>query len=59
MNQHPLPDREQVQQTISKSRRSRQQLELASLELEEIILQLETVSRRKRSQHLTDQNSSS
>ncbi len=59
MNQHPLPDCEQVQQTISKSRRSRQQLELASLELEEIIVQLETVSRRKCSQHLTNQASSS
>ena len=59
MNQHPLPNREQVQQTISKSRRSRQQLELASLELEEIIVQLEIASRKKRRQHLTDQASSS
>ncbi len=59
MNQHPLPDRDRVQQTISKSRRSRQQLELATLELEEIIVQLEIVSRRKRRQHLTDRASSS
>jgi hypothetical protein len=41
MNQHSLPDRQQVQQTVSKSRRSRQQLELATLELEEAIVQLE------------------
>lgn len=59
MNQHPLPNREQVQQTISKSRRSRKQLELASLELEEIIVQLEIASRQKRRQHLTNQVSSS
>ncbi len=44
MKQYPLPDRDRVQKTISKSRRSPQQLELASLELEEIILQLEIAS---------------
>ncbi len=37
MNQHPLPYRDRVQKTISKSRRSRQELELVTLELEEII----------------------
>ena len=58
MKQYPLPDRDRVQKTISKSRRSPQQLELASLELEEIIVQLEIASHRKRRQHLTDQTSS-
>jgi hypothetical protein len=57
MNQHSLPDRQQVQQTVSKSRRSRQQLELATLELEEAIVQLEMVSRQQRSQHLSDRAS--
>ncbi len=59
MNQHPLPDRDRVQKTIYKSRRSRQELELATLELEEIIVQLEIDSRRQRKQHLTDRTSSS
>lgn len=59
MNQNSLPDREQVQQTVSKSRRSRQQLELATLELEEAIIQLEMASRQQRSQHLSDRASSS
>ena len=59
MNQYPLPNREQIQQTISKSRKSRQKLELATLELEEIIVQLETFSRQNRNQYLTDQASSS
>ncbi len=53
MNQYPLPNREQIQQTISKSRKSRQKLELATLELEEIIVQLEMVSRQNRNQHVT------
>ena len=59
MNQYPLPNREQIQQTISKSRKSRQQLELATLKLEEIIVQLEMVSRQNRNQRLTNQASSS
>lgn len=59
MNQYPLPNREQIQQTISKSRKSRQKLELATLELEEIIVKLEMVSRQNRNQHLTNQASSS
>ncbi|MEM9276022.1 MAG: hypothetical protein AAGA80_24130 [Cyanobacteria bacterium P01_F01_bin.143] len=54
-----MPDCDQVRKTILKSRRSRKQLELASLELEEIIAQLEIASLQKRRQHLTDQVSSS
>lgn len=47
MNQENLPDREQVKQTLSKSRQERQKLELASLELEKIIVQLEQENRKK------------
>ena len=59
MNQYPLPNCQQVQQTILKSRKSRQKLELATLELEEVIVQLEMFSRQKRNQHLTNQSYSS
>ncbi len=59
MNQYPLPNCQQVQRTILKSRKSRQKLELATLELEEVIVQLEMVSRQKRNQHLTNQTPSS
>ena len=59
MNQYPLPNYKQVQRTILKSRKSRQKLELATLELEEVIVQLEMVSRQTRNQHLTNQASSS
>ena len=59
MNQYPLPNYKQVQRTILKSRKSRQKLELATLELEEVIVQLEMVSRQTRNQHLSNQASSS
>lgn len=52
MNQPNLPDREQVKQTLLKSRQERRKLELASLELEEIIVQLERKNRQKRSKQL-------
>ncbi len=52
MNQPNLPDREQVKQTLLKSRQERRKLELASLELEEIIVQLERENRQKRSKQL-------
>lgn len=54
MNPYNLPDSEKIRQTISKSRRCRQELELASLELEEIISQLEHDNRRRRSQYLVN-----
>lgn len=52
MNQPNLPDRERVKQTLLKSRQERRKLELASLELEEIIVQLERENRQKRSKQL-------
>ena len=52
MNQQNTPDREQIKQTLSKSRQSRQKLELASLELEELIVQLARENRQKRSTQL-------
>jgi hypothetical protein len=52
MNQHNLPDREQVKKTLLKSRKERQKLELASLELEDLIVQLEGENRTKRSKQL-------
>jgi hypothetical protein len=52
MNQRNLPDREQVKKTLLKSRRERQKLELASLELEDSIVQLEKENRTKRRKQL-------
>ncbi len=47
-----MRDHEQVKQTLLKSRQERRKLELASLELEEIIVQLERENRQKRSKQL-------
>lgn len=52
MNQQNLPDREQVKQTLLKSRQERRKLELASLELEELIVQLERENRQKQRKQL-------
>ena len=47
-----MPSTEQVQQTVSGSRRRRQELELASLQLEDLILQLEEFNIQRRRQQL-------
>ena len=52
MNQQNTPDPKQVMQTVSKSRHRRRELELASLELEELISQLEKDNRQRRSEYL-------
>ena len=52
MNQQNLPALKQVTQTVSKSRHHRRELELASLELEELISQLEKDNRQRRSKYL-------
>jgi hypothetical protein len=57
MNQQKLPDLHQITETISQSRHHRRELELASLELEELISQLEKDNRRRRSQYLLNLSS--
>ena len=52
MNEQNVHDRDKVSKIIAKSRYGRQQLELAALELEELIVQLEAENRQKRSQQL-------
>lgn len=52
MNQQNTPDPKQVMQTVSESRHRRRELELASLELEELISQLEKDNRQRRSKYL-------
>lgn len=47
-----IPSLEQVQQTVANSRRRRQELELACLQLEDFILKLEEVSIQRRKQQL-------
>jgi hypothetical protein len=47
-----IPQLEQVLTTVARSRRRRQELELAKLELEELILKLESDNRQRRSQQL-------
>jgi hypothetical protein len=54
MNQENMPARQQIEKTLFKSRRERQKLELASLELEDIIVQLEEASRLKRAEQLSN-----
>jgi hypothetical protein len=52
MNQQNRPDPKQVTQTVAKSRHYRRDLELASIELEELIFQLEKDNRQRRSKYL-------
>lgn len=54
MNQENIPARQQVEKTIFKSRRERQKVELASLELEDVIVQLEEASRLQRAKQLSN-----
>ena len=57
MNQRNLPAPQQVTQTVAKSRHYRRQLELASIELEELISQLEKDNRQRRSNYLVNLSS--
>ncbi|MGK7904552.1 MAG: hypothetical protein AB4352_24730 [Hormoscilla sp.] len=47
-----MPDPERVKQTIAKAHRACQEMELAGLELQEVIDQLERNIREQRLQHL-------
>lgn len=47
-----VPSLEQVRDTVAKSRRRRQELELARLELEDLILKLEESNVNRRRQQL-------
>jgi hypothetical protein len=47
-----IPSLEQVQQTVANSRRRRQELELACLQLEDFILKLEEINIRQRKKQL-------
>ena len=57
MNQQNVPELEKVRKTVSKSRVHRRELELASLELEELISQLEKDNRQRRSKYLVNLSS--
>ncbi|MEM8832373.1 MAG: hypothetical protein AAGE96_23985 [Cyanobacteria bacterium P01_G01_bin.19] len=59
MNQQKLPTPQQVTQTVAKSRHHRRELELASIELEELIVQLEQDNRQRRSKYLVNLSSKS
>jgi hypothetical protein len=54
MNKENIPTRQKIEETLFKSRRERQKLELASLELEDVIMQLEEESRLKRTKQLNN-----
>jgi hypothetical protein len=47
-----IPSFEQVKQTVVNSRRRRQELELACLQLEDLILKIEVENIQQRQQHL-------
>ena len=59
MSQQNLPTPQQITQTVAKSRHHRQELELASIELEELIVQLEQDNRQRRSKYLVNLSSKS
>ncbi len=52
-NHLPLPDPEKVKQTVANSRHRRLEMELAGLELEEVIAKLERHNRQQRMKRLT------
>ncbi len=53
MNQNTIiPEPEKVKETVAKSRRRRQEVALASLQLEEVIVKLEQENRSRRTQHI-------
>ncbi|MBW4622527.1 MAG: hypothetical protein KME17_24615 [Cyanosarcina radialis HA8281-LM2] len=49
---YPMPDPEQVKQTVARSRRRRLEMELAGLELEEVIAKFEHHNRQQRLQRI-------
>ncbi len=53
MSQQNLPDFNKVTETVLKSRHHRRELELASIDLEELISRLEQDNRIRRSKYLT------
>ena len=57
MSQQKSPTPQQVTQTVAKSRHHRRELELASIELEELIVQLEQDNRQRRSKYLVNLSS--
>ncbi|MEM6614661.1 MAG: hypothetical protein AAF652_20945 [Cyanobacteria bacterium P01_C01_bin.72] len=59
MSQQRSPTTQQVTQTITKSRHHRRELELASIQLEELIVQSEQDNRQRRSKYLVNLSSKS
>ena len=54
MTKENILERQKREKTVLKSRKQRQKLEFASLELEDLIVQLEKESRLQRSKHLSN-----
>lgn len=52
MTEPKIPPPEQIKQTILRSRRARQELALAAIELQEVILKLEELNNQQRKQLL-------
>lgn len=51
-NQPSMPDPDKVKQTVANSRRRRLEMELAGLELEEVLAKLEHYNRQQRMERL-------
>ena len=47
-----LPELEKIKQTVAKSRRRREEIELAGFELESVIVMLEQENQKRRIKHL-------
>jgi len=52
MTEPKIPPPEQIKQTIARSRRARQELALAAIDLQDFILKLEELNNQQRKQQL-------
>lgn len=52
MTEPKIPSPEQIQQTIARSRRARQESALAAIDLQDFILKLEELNNQQRKQQL-------
>ena len=52
MSEPKIPSAEEVQKTITRSRRARQEIAMAAIDLQDLILKLEEINNQQRKQQL-------
>jgi hypothetical protein len=52
MSEPKIPSAEEVQKTIARSRRARQEIAMAAIDLQDLILKLEEINNQQRKQQL-------